>query len=123
MENAVDVAGAKLYSWNSIPPEYLNPMFTRQYVHGEEAMLAKISLKKGCFVPTHQHPNEQISLVIAGSMEFQIGDQKQTVHAGDLLIIPANLPHAAVALEDFEGLDVFAPPRQDWIQKTDSYLR
>jgi quercetin dioxygenase-like cupin family protein len=123
MSDAIDVAGAKLYSWDTVLLEQMNPLFTRQFVNGEEAMLARIALKKGCVVPEHQHPNEQISLITSGSMEFIIGGVSKTLKAGDILIIPAGLPHAAIALEDMEGLDVFAPPRKDWLEKTDSYLR
>ena len=123
MTIATDVAGAKLYNWANVLSEQMNPLFTRQYVTGEQAMLARIVLKQGCVVPMHQHPNEQISLVVSGSMEFVVSGQSQIVRAGDILVIPSGVPHSATALEDFEGLDVFAPPRQDWIDKTDSYLR
>ncbi len=123
MTNSIDVGGATLYSWAEVLAEQMNPLFTRQFVHGEEAMLAKIALKKGCVVPTHQHPNEQISLIVSGSLEFLIGGVSKMVNAGEILVIPANLPHSAIAHEDMEGLDIFAPPRQDWIEKTDSYLR
>jgi quercetin dioxygenase-like cupin family protein len=123
MSNPAPLAGAKLYRWSEIPPEQMNPFFTRQFVTGDKAMVAKIALKQGCVVPTHHHPNEQISLIISGSLEFILDGVSQTVHAGDILVIPANLPHSAMAHEDMEGLDIFAPPRQDWLEKTDSYLR
>ena len=123
MADGVDLGGATLYSWAEVLAEQMNPFFTRQFVHGEKAMLAKIALKKGCVVPTHQHPNEQISLIVSGSLEFIIGGVSKTVNAGEILVIPADLPHSAIAHEDMEGLDIFAPPRQDWIDKTDAYLR
>ena len=123
MSNATDVNGATLYNWSDVLKEQLNPLFTRQFVHGEQAMVAKISLNKGCVVPLHQHPNEQISMVVSGSMEFIIDGKPQIVRAGDVLVIPGNIPHSATALEDFDGLDIFAPPRQDWINKSDAYLR
>jgi quercetin dioxygenase-like cupin family protein len=123
MSNGTDVNGATLYHWTDVLKEQLNPLFTRQFVHGEQAMVAKIFLNKGCVVPLHQHPNEQISMVVSGSMEFVIDGKPQIVHAGDILVIPGNVPHSATALEDFDGLDIFAPPRQDWIDKSDAYLR
>jgi quercetin dioxygenase-like cupin family protein len=123
MTQAVEVAGAKLYSWATVLTEQMNPLFTRQFVNGEQAMLAKIALKKGCVVPMHQHPNEQLSLITSGSLEFIIGGESKTVRAGEILVIPADLPHSAIAHEDMEGFDVFAPPRQDWLNKTDCYLR
>jgi quercetin dioxygenase-like cupin family protein len=118
-----EVAEARLYRWAEIPAEQMNPLFTRQFVTGEKTMLAKIFLKQGCVVPTHQHPNEQISLVLSGSMEFVVNGKSQVVEAGDILVIPADVPHSALAIEDFEGLDIFTPPRQDWLEKTDTYLR
>ena len=123
MAEEMDLGGATIYRWVDVLTEQMNPFFTRQFVTGEQAMLAKITLKKGCIVPMHQHPNEQISLIVSGSLEFVIGGVSKTVHAGEILVIPANLPHSAIAHEDMEGLDIFAPPRQDWINKTDSYLR
>jgi quercetin dioxygenase-like cupin family protein len=115
--------GATRYSWAEIPEEQLNPLFTRQYVSGEKSMLARIFLKQGCVVPMHSHLNEQISLVLSGSIEFELGGEKHILRESEILVIPANLPHAAVALEDFLGYDLFAPPRQDWLDQTDSYLR
>lgn len=123
MAEEMDLGGATIYRWADVLTEQMNPLFKRQFVTGEQAMLAKIALKKGCIVPMHQHPNEQISLIVSGSLEFVIGGVSKTVHAGEILVIPANLPHSAIAHEDMEGLDIFAPPRQDWINKTDSYLR
>ena len=123
MADEMDLGGATLYRWTDVLAEQMNPFFTRQFVTGKQAMLAKIALKKGCVVPMHQHPNEQISLIVSGSLEFVIGGVSKTVRAGEILVIPANLPHSAIAHEDMEGLDIFAPPRQDWIDKTDSYLR
>ena len=120
---ANDMAGATLYRWADVLSEQMNPLFTRQFVYGEKAMLAKIALKAGCVVPEHRHENEQISMVTAGSMEFVINGQTQIVSAGEVLIIPGGVAHSATALEDFEGLDIFAPPRKDWIDKDDSYLR
>ncbi len=123
MTIGTEVAGAKLYSWNEIPTEQLNPLFTRQFVTGEKAMLAKISLKQGCVVPTHQHENEQISIIVSGSLEFVVNGESKIVKAGEILIIAGGVPHSAVAHEDMDGLDIFAPPRQDWIDRTDAYLR
>ncbi len=123
MTHGNPAGGASLYRWSEIPEEQLNPLFTRQLVSGEKSMLAKIFLKQGCTVPMHSHPNEQISLVLSGAIEFELSGEKHILRAGEILVIPADLPHAAVALEDFLGYDMFAPPRQDWLEKTDSYLR
>ena len=113
--------------WSDIAPEQLNPLLTRQFVTGAQAMFARIVLKKGCLVPRHQHPNEQISYITEGALRMSLGEESSAVdkivHAGELLIIPANLPHAAEALEDTINFDIFAPPRQDWLTGDDSYLR
>jgi quercetin dioxygenase-like cupin family protein len=118
------MSSATLYSWNKIEPEQLNPLLTRQFVTGEQAMFARIVLKKGCTVPRHSHHNEQMAFILEGALRFDFDDgTSQTVSAGDVLVIPSNLPHAATALEDTIDFDIFAPPRQDWINKDDSYLR
>ena len=118
-----DAGKAMLYKWAEIEPEQLNPLLTRQFVSGEKAMLSRIMLKKGCLVPEHSHPNEQISLIVSGALEFIVRGVTQIVRAGEILVIPGNAPHSARALEDTENLDLFAPPRQDWLNKDDSYLR
>ncbi len=105
----------------------MNPLLTRAFITGLEAMIARIDLKKGCVVPRHSHPNEQIAWIVEGALEFVLGEagseQRVTVRAGEVLVIPGGLPHAAEALEDTVDYDIFAPPRQDWINKDDAYLR
>ncbi len=114
---------ATLHRWADITPEPMNPLLTRQYVSGEKSMAARILLKKGCIVPEHSHPNEQIALILSGALEFRVQDESIIVRAGEMIVLPPNVPHSAVALEDTEDIDFFAPPRQDWIDQTDSYLR
>ena len=109
--------------WNTIPLEDLNPLLQRQFVVGQELMLARVLLKKGCIVPEHSHHNEQLTYIIEGALKFWINGQEIVVHAGEVLCIPAHMPHKAEALEDTVDLDVFNPPRADWINKTDQYLR
>jgi quercetin dioxygenase-like cupin family protein len=110
--------------FDRIPVETLNPLFSRQLVYGERAMLARIVLRRGAVVPEHSHENEQITYVVEGALRFTLGDGRViTVGAGEVLVIPSNLPHSAVALEDTLDLDIFAPPRADWIAGTDAYLR
>ncbi len=112
-----------LHSWSSITPEQLNPLLTRQFVNGQQSMLARIVLRKGCIVPEHSHPNEQIAFILEGALRFNLPGESHIVHAGEILVIPANVPHSAEALEDTIDFDIFAPPRQDWIDGQDSYLR
>ena len=102
--------------------EQLNPLFGRQFVVGENVMLSRVLMKKGCLVPLHSHVNEQISYILKGALKFRIEGREITVHAGEVLTIPPSVPHSAEALEDTVDLDIFNPPRQDWIDKTDTYL-
>ncbi|MFY9910837.1 MAG: cupin domain-containing protein [Candidatus Sulfotelmatobacter sp.] len=109
--------------WHTIPLEDLNPLLQRQFVVGQEIMVARVLLKKGCIVPKHSHHNEQLTYILDGALKFWIDGKQIVVHAGEVLCIPANMPHKAEALEDTVDLDVFNPPRADWINRTDQYLR
>ncbi|MFT5145157.1 MAG: quercetin dioxygenase-like cupin family protein [Rhodothermales bacterium] len=114
------------YRWDDIPKESLSEGLDRKMVWGNNAMAAQIFLAKGAVVPMHDHHNEQITYVLSGGLRFTIGrEDPRTVDvlAGEVLVIPAHVPHAALALEDTLDLDFFTPPRQDWIEKTDAYLR
>jgi quercetin dioxygenase-like cupin family protein len=103
--------------------EEVNPLLDRQIVSGERSMLARIILRKGCIVPQHSHDNEQITYVLEGALKFVIEDREIVVGAGEVLVIPSQVPHSAEALEDTIDLDLFCPPRADWLNKTDAYLR
>ena len=109
--------------WHTIPLEDLNSLLQRQFVVGQNIMLARVLLKKGCIVPEHSHPNEQLTYIVEGALKFWIDGKEIVVHAGEVLCIPSNMPHKAEALEDTVDLDIFNPPRADWINKTDQYLR
>src|SRR5437764_12865127 len=109
--------------WHTIPLEELNPLLQRQFVVGQEIMLARVLLKKGCVVPEHSHHNEQLTYILDGALKFWIDGREIVVHAGEVLCIPSNMPHKAEAMEDTVDLDIFSPPRADWIGKTDQYLR
>lgn len=117
---------ARHFRWDDMPKESLNPLLDRRLITGERMMLAHVYLKKGCVVPRHSHENEQLTYVLEGALHFWLGeDEKEevVVRAGEVLTIPSNLPHKALALEDTLDVDVFSPPRQDWLSGTDAYLR
>jgi quercetin dioxygenase-like cupin family protein len=114
---------AKRHVWTKVELETLNPLLQRQLVTGSKVMLARILLKKGCVVPLHSHHNEQLSYVIEGELKFTIRGKDTIVRAGEVLTIPPHLPHLVKALRDTVSLDIFHPPRMDWIKKTDAYLR
>jgi quercetin dioxygenase-like cupin family protein len=86
-------------------------------------MLAQIFIAKGGIVPEHHHEAEQITYILEGALKFQIEGKEVVVNKGQVLLIPSNVPHSAVALEDTLDVDVFSPLRYDWINKTDDYLR
>ncbi len=109
--------------WSSVEVEALNPLLGRHFVVGLNVMLARVLLKKGCIVPEHSHHNEQITYVLEGALKFGIDGKEIVVNAGEVLTIPPNMPHWAEALVDTVDLDIFNPPRADWISGTDSYLR
>jgi quercetin dioxygenase-like cupin family protein len=120
---AAGKAELKHIPWNSIELEDLNPMLQRQFVVGQNIMVARVLLKKGCIVPEHSHSNEQLTYVLEGALKFWIDGKEIVVNSGETLCIPSNMPHRAQALSDTIDLDVFVPPRADWINKTDQYLR
>jgi quercetin dioxygenase-like cupin family protein len=103
--------------------EKLNDKLSRQMISGENATISQLLLKKGAAVPRHSHMNEQYSWIISGALKFVFDDREILVGAGEILLIPANVAHSAVALEDTVDVDIFAPRREDWIRKEDSYLR
>jgi quercetin dioxygenase-like cupin family protein len=103
--------------------ERLNPLLDRQFVTGDRSMLARLVLRTGCVVPLHSHENEQITYILEGALKFIIDSKEYVVRAGEVLVIPSNTPHSAEALEDTIDLDIFCPPRADWINGTDAYLR
>ena len=126
MADAVDQqTKAKLSytKWSDVEIETLNPLLGRQLIVGEDVMVARILMKKGAYVPLHSHHNEQITYVFEGELQFTIDGETITVGPGEVLCIPRNMPHEAVALTDTIELDIFNPPRADWLAKTDDYLR
>ena len=120
------MAQATHYRWDDLPREELSPEIGRRLITGEKLMIAHVYLKKGAVVPTHSHHNEQITYILEGALRFRLGEdesQHVDVAAGEVLHIPAHLPHTAVALEDTLDVDIFSPPRQDWLDGSDTYLR
>ena len=114
------------YRWEDMPKEKVSDVLDRRLITGEHVMLTHVYLKKGAIVPQHNHHNEQISYILEGALRFWIGDDESEVidvRAGEVLHIPSLVKHKAEALEDTVDVDIFSPPRQDWLDKTDDYLR
>lgn len=116
----------RLFTWEDMPRERVTDALSRRLITGERMMLAQVYLDKGCIVPRHSHENEQLTYILEGSLRFWIGEDGQeelVVRAGQVLHIPSNVPHMAEALEDTLDVDVsFSPPRQDWLDGTDTYF-
>ena len=114
------------YRWDDLPREELNPLIGRRLIATERMMIAHVYLDEGAVVPTHEHENEQITYILEGTLRFWLGDDESQVvdvRAGEVLHIPSHLPHRAEALEDTLDVDVFCPPREDWLTGADAYLR
>ena len=116
----------KWYRWDDMPRENVTEMLDRRLITAERVMLAHVYLKKGAIVPGHSHENEQLTYILEGALRFWIGEDESEiidVRAGEVLHIPSHVKHKAEALEDTLDVDIFSPPRQDWLDKTDDYLR
>ena len=116
----------QFYRWEDMPRERVTGALERRLITGDRMMLAHVYLEKGCVVPKHSHENEQLTYILEGALHFWIGEngeEEVVVRAGEVLVIPSHVPHKAEALEDTLDVDIFSPPRQDWLDKTDDYLR
>ena len=111
------------YRWDDIELEHLSESISRRLVTADRMMLAHVILKAGCVVPAHSHENEQVTYILKGALKFDLDGKEVIVREGEVLHIPSHVMHGAEALEDTLDLDVFSPIRQDWLDKTDDYLR
>lgn len=118
--------GTTHYRWEDLPKEELSPGISRRLIAAERMMLTHVYLEKGFVVPRHSHENEQLTWIVEGVLRFWLGEDESEVvdvAAGEVLHIPSHLPHKAEALEDTLDVDIFSPPRQDWLDGSDAYLR
>ena len=113
----------QVLSWAGVRKEVLSQHISRRVITGERAMVAEISISKGGLVPLHHHESEQLSYCLEGKLKLEAEGKEFILNPGDVLVIPSNVPHSALALEDFRGLDIFSPIRHDWLNGTDNYLR
>ncbi len=111
------------YTWDAMEMEVLSEQIGRKIIAGERAMVAQVFLAKGAVVPEHYHESEQITYILEGALKFELEGREVVVAKGQVLRIPSNVPHRAVALEDTLDLDIFSPIRHDWLKKDDAYLR
>ncbi|TVP42297.1 MAG: cupin domain-containing protein [Gemmatimonadales bacterium] len=116
---------ARHVPWDSLDWEEVTDSIRRRIITGDGMMIAQVFLDQGAVVPKHSHLNEQITYIVSGALHFRLGedlDREVTVRAGEVLHIPAHLPHEATALEDTLDVDVFSPPRADWLDGSDAYF-
>jgi quercetin dioxygenase-like cupin family protein len=111
------------FTWETVKKEVMNPKLWRKVISGDKAMVAQVFIAKGGVVPTHQHESEQISYIVEGALKFELEGKEVIVRSGEVLHIPSNVPHSAVALEDTMDFDIFSPIRIDWLTGQDDYLR
>ena len=114
------------HRWEDLPKESLKEDLARRLISTDRMMLAQVFLDQGCVVPRHSHENEQLTYILEGTLRFWLGEDESElvdVHAGEVLHIPSWLPHRAQALEKTLDMDIFCPPRQDWLDGSDAYLR
>jgi quercetin dioxygenase-like cupin family protein len=130
IHQALDMTDVRKIAWDDMDIEELTPLIGRRLIYSEKQMLAHVYLKQGAIVPAHDHHNEQFTYILSGALRFWIGEHADNpgdtfidVRAGDVLVIPGNVRHRAEALEDTLDVDIFNPPREDWINKSDDYLR
>ena len=121
--NPVTSTGVQHLRWSEIPLEKVSETLSRKIITGEREMVTQIFMTKGCFVPPHSHESEQITYVLKGALKFVLGGREVVVREGEVLCIPSWLEHSAEALEETLEMDIFSPIRQDWLDKTDEYLR
>ena len=122
-------SSATFHRWSDVPSEQVKADLSRRLITGDRIMLAQVELQRGCIVPQHAHVHEQLTCVLEGCLRLRIGGdsveggESHDLRAGDVIVLPSNVPHAAEALEDTRVLDVFSPPREDWLARDDAYLR
>lgn len=114
-----------LTRWDDVPRERVTDQLDRKLITGERIMLAHVFLQRGAVVPKHAHENEQFTYILEGALRFHLGEdgaEVVDVRAGEVLHIPSHVPHRAEALEDTLDMDIFSPPRTDWLNHTDTYF-
>lgn len=97
-----------------IPPREVVPGFTGRFVHGQQSTLAFWEIKAGHTLPLHHHVHEQITYVVSGELQMEIGGEQMVLSAGMTGVIPSNVPHSGHALTDCVVIDSFAPVREDY---------
>ena len=116
MLGEADKIEALVASWDSIPIEHIAEGIDRQMIVGQNIMICRLRFDPFVITPPHQHPHEQLTLVMQGKVKFILGDEERIVSAGDTLHFPSNHWHGATMLdEEVVLLDIFSPIREDFL--------
>ena len=98
-----------------LPWERINDKIERRVLTGEQGMVVWWKIKAGARAASHSHPHEQIVWMLKGRMDFRIGNETRSMTQGDVAVIPGNVEHEGFFPEDTEVVDVFSPPREDFL--------
>jgi quercetin dioxygenase-like cupin family protein len=112
------------HALRNLPEEKITDQISRRVLVGDKEMVVWWSMKAGARAAAHKHPHEQVFWMISGKMEFRLGSEKRTCVPGDVGVIPGGVEHEAWFPEDTEVVDIFAPPREDFLtRETPAYMR
>jgi quercetin dioxygenase-like cupin family protein len=103
-----------MYKISDIHPRDLVAGITGRYVHGEKASFGVVEIEPGSVLPLHHHPHEQITYILEGVLEMEIGGEKTLLTPGTYRVIPSNTPHSAFAHSACRVIDIFSPVREDY---------
>jgi len=112
----------RVEKWSEVPMEDLGGGFTRQVILGDRMMMCRNEIRGGASFGSHHH-EELIQYVLKGKIKFTSGGESRIVSAGEIIIVPEGVEHAIDVLEDSLVVDVFSPPKTDYLQKKESYLK
>ena len=112
--NALTTNGA-VTSLDQIAGEAITPLATRRIIPGAKMMMVHWEMKKGADSAAHHHPHEQLVYVISGKLNLRVGDEWHILGPGGVVMIPGGVVHQAEVLEDTEVVDMFSPPREDFL--------
>ena len=112
----MSLSGMVVKGDGAAPVEMVPGVLRRTLGRGEEMLLVEFTLEVGSEVPTHSHPHAQVGYVVRGRMRLTVGDEAHDLQAGDSYYIPGDVAHAATVSEDSLVVDVFCPPREDYLE-------
>lgn len=107
------------FSFEALPEDKVNDKISRWMSVGQHMSVAKYVIKRGGVAPLHQHPNEQVTMMLQGRFRYSIDGKEIVLGPGEVVFIPPNAVHGVEALEDAIAIDFSSPPRLDMQSGTD----